>query len=455
MATLYPIHDHDQLEAVHVWSQVREISHYQKEAIRSLGMLRKNQMCSSSVPECGLRQDGKLLSSITRKDLTTNCALFTEGGHEPESLRQLDTWDVMVAGNLYSGKRVNPSSSVDQWLAEMVNYTTAVATEIARARSPSLELAQVGTCYTRHKAMQGQEFIYDLELVDREKKTSIIKKRVAFRLPFRQKFMWLHSTKIVKNLNDTVVNIVVPLDATVEGGKVVYLMRNYHRLCVWLEGGCRIIFIVLDNGDKESFHQLKGKVTSLSRKYPYLIRHVVYYTDSYEKSKRYNSGMWLLTDNELAVLGDVDVSMNKEFIDRCRQYATRGRQVYFPEVFQYYNMKYVYNSTWHPRKPSLSRKHGHWVKSSTVCLYKSDYIALGEYQEIYKWAWQTVFKKNGLTVIQSPDPGLTRMFTDNICSKKLPKRKRRKCLRENSGDRVTLAHYAIALKESCSHQKKW
>ena len=460
MATLHPVRDPHQLEAVHAWNQVREISQHKVKARKSLKKMKESYLCVNSIPECGLRLNGKILSEISYKDLRSKCLLFTRG-HEAELLHQLDVWDVTIGEDIYSPRSVEPRRPLEVWMTEELDYATSVAMEMIRLRSPDLELYNVGNCYMRHKGLVGQEFIFDLELKHggKQAQNGVFKKRVAFRLPFKSKFQFLHNTGVIHNLTATTINLLVPLSASDNVSKIPEFIKYYHRLCIKQGGNCRIIFILLKNSGEENI-ELKKKVKFLRKKHPFLIRNASDLGKEYVKTRKYDPGMSVLSDNELAILADLDISMDTKFLDRCRQYAVRGSQIYYPYVFRYYNMKYAYKDRWHPKKPSFVRKHGHWTKHSTICLYKSDYMTVGKYEEIRKWELQPDLVptlKGGLEVLQSPDPGLTQGYVEPKCDINLPSAELTKCLSDSKndlGDRAVLANYALSLEETCKRQKE-
>ena len=116
-------------------------------------------------------------------------------------------------------------------------------------------------------------------------------------------------------------------------------------------------------------------------KYPEAIFMVFKGKGVFSHSKALNLGMQGLRKDELAFHCDVDMEItDPSFLDRCRRNAIKGKGVYFPEVFKYYNFDIVFQHRKRPQgMPPIASSTGHWgdYGYGMVCIYKIDFIAVG------------------------------------------------------------------------------
>lgn len=457
MMTLYPIRDYHQLDAVHAWNQAREISRHQKLVSEVLAKLKGNSMCSNSTQECSV-PDGAL-SEMTYNEFSRNCHLFWRG-FVPELRRKVVNWDIAIGNTLYNDKNFEPRDLVYGAMSEQLHYVTSVAMEILREKVPDAELRNIANIYIRYKGTVGQEFILDLELIRTGKRgnDSSFEKRVALLLPHQPQMTFLDSSGPIGDTTKTRINIITPLDG-LNRRKVSRFQRFYYGLCVKKKRNCRLVYIFYTDS-KKNIQFMKDYLNRYSRKYTLFKYEFVTGTGSFNKTKAYNLGMSVLKDDELALLADLDLGISDSFLNRCRLNTIRGRRMYYPDIFKYYDMYYVYRGRWRPKHYDYIRQHGHWSKYSTICLYKSDYTTIGGIEEISRWEIESEklrFPVNGsLEVIQAPDGGVSHWYEEMKCDTNMPPAQFSNCLtrrKDDLADRSNLANYVLSLENKCRAKK--
>ena len=459
LATLYPVQDYHQFEALHAWNQARKISHHSAKAAEAFERLVSSSLCDDSIPECGLNLTDDIFSEISYNQFSTNCTLFSRG-YITDVRRWIDIWDIAMGNNIYSGKNIEPQELVYGWMTEELHYATSVAMELVKQEDSNLELRNIANSYIRHKGTVGQEFILDLELVKLgEKSEKSLFKRVALLFPFHQEFQFMNNTMVVKKLNP-IINLIVPFSGALKRRKLTAFIKVCYHLCVNMKGNCKIVFVLFESVGRR-IQVIKKYINRYGQKYSRFVGPIVHDTGQFDQKKGYDLGLSLLSDDDLAVLMDLEIRLTTNFLGRCRQYAIRGHQVYFPDIFRFYNMKYVHPKVkWSLRHFSFIRNHGHWAKHSLLCLYKSDYMDLGKFNQISKWEMQPELipstSKGGLNVIQSPDPGVSHAYGETKCDSSMPSAQFSFCLtqrRDDLGDRTVLANYALSLEEKCKEER--
>ena len=425
-----------------------------------------SKLCDGSVPECVLTDTAESFENATKYSFDkfkNNCPLHSRG-YVPDVRRLIDIWDTAVGNNLYSGKNVEPRELMQGWLTDQLRYVTSVAMELVRQENSNFELHKIVNSYTRHKGTIGQEFILDLEIRNlRDKPAGLWVRRIALLFPFHHKLYFLDNTRYIRKLTFAIpICFVVPISAYLKQKKLVDFMKLYYQMCIKLKRNCKMIFVLFDSMDSQ-VKSMRSYLKRYARKYNNFIKHVAYSSAKFNRTRGFNLGMSVFHEKELAVLLDHNTIVTRSFLERCRHYATRGQQIYLPNVFKYYNMHYVY-----PHKKltlhgyPITRIHGHWGRNTAVCIYSSDFEKVGKFEQIAKWERQpelisSTSSRLGISVVQSPDPGVTRVYEESQCDASMLSEEFMSCQVErtdNLGDRTILANYALSLEKKCRHRKR-
>ncbi len=457
LVTLYPIQDYHQLEAVHVWRLSRLISQHRMEASDAFQLLQSNSLCHSSITECKLPSTDSIFSELSYEELRMNCSLF-ERGYITDVRKWLEIWDIVTSNNLYSGKTTEPQQLIYGRVTEELRYATSVAMELVQQQAPNTELVSIVNCYIRHKGTVGKEFILDLELLGKnDKPGSSWYKRIALLFPFHSQLHLLNDTKYVQQLTTSVpVHIIIPFSGLIKRQKISRLMKTLYKLCIKAKGNCSLTYILFNSNEPRS-EVVRSYLDRYAKKFSNYISNVKVHHGNLNKTLGYDMGVASLSNNDLALLIDENIVLSLNFLERCRQYAVRGYQVYVPDVFKQYNLHYVYAKAKRLfRRYGMARQHGHWAKHGVFCIYKSDFMDLGQYESIGEWDLHPELipstETGGIKVIQSLDSGITHKYSDVKCDTSLPPDQFSLCLtqrKDDLGDRAILANYALSLEEKC------
>lgn len=445
------------MEAVHAWNQVREIAHHQEMASEALGMLRENSLCPSSTPECELTDND--LAEVTYSEFSQNCSLFYRGCI-PDLRRKVSNWDIVVGDTLYNSKNLEPQDMVYGTLSEELHYVTSVAMEVLRKEISDVELHNIANVYIRYKGTVGREYILDLELIRTAegRNRGSFERRVSLVLPHQPDMVFMNDNSTIGNTSEIVINIITPLDE-LNRRKVSRFQRFYYGLCIKKKLNCRILYVFYTDSTR-NVRFMKDYLVRYARKYPLFKYEILIGIGKFDKTKAYNLGASILKDDELMLIADLELGMADDFLNRCRQNAIRGHRIYYPDIFKYYDMHYIYRGRWRPKHFDYIRQHGHWTKHNTICLYKSDFTTIGGFATVQKWEIESYslryLLKGGLEVIQAPDAGVSHWYEERTCDSSLPPAKFSNCLtrrKDDLADRTNLANYVLALERRCRVKK--
>jgi len=450
-----------QLEAVHAWNQARIISYHKSKAREALEQLRTSKLCDLLIPECTLNTT-KSFSVDSFENFKNNCPYLSRG-YVTDVRRWIDIWDTTVGNNLYSGKKVEPQEElIHGRTTEQLLYATSVAMELVKQENSDVELHKFINSYTRHRGSLGQEFLLDLALLNlRNTSANVWVKRIALLFPFQNTLHFLDNTRYIQKLTSIIpVRFVVPISGYLKRNKLTDFMKLYYQMCIKLKKNCKMILVLFDSTDTK-VKSTRSYLKRYAKKYNNFISHIVYSGAKFNRTRGYNLGMSILREKELAVLLDHNTVVTRSFLERCRQYSIRGQQIYLPNVFKYYNMQYIYpNKKWSLHRHPIIRNHGHWGKSTVICIFNSDFNRVGKFEQIVKWELEPELipttSNLGISVIQSPDPGVTRVYEESNCDFSMPSAEFKSCLMERRGDlgdKAILANYALSLEKKCKIKK--
>ncbi len=208
---------------------------------------------------------------------------------------------------------------------------------------------------------------------------------------------------------------------------------------------------------KEDVKHCNSKANALSIKYPNAKFIIIEGSGQFARAKALDIGMKALDSNSLVFICDVDMNVDQSFLNRCRKNTIKGQQVYYPEVFKWYNKDYVYKFRMRPLRQQIARDTGQWAHYAygMVCIYQSDYIVTGGFDtKIVGWGgedvkfYENILKAN-LQVIRAPDPSITHRWHDKKCYYNDHKRYQ-DCLHSKAealADKRELARYIFEIEE--------
>lgn len=173
------------------------------------------------------------------------------------------------------------------------------------------------------------------------------------------------------------------------------------------------------------------------RKYPKADLSIISMMGNFSRGLALELGSSQLHNNSLLFFCDVDLIFSGDALQRCRDNAVQGRQVYFPVVFSQYNPKIVYSEK-APRENKfvLTKKSGFWrdYGFGISCVFKSDLLKAGGFDtSILGWGLEDVdlYTKvinSGLKVLRSQEPGIVHIYHPVHCNSSLEQKQHKMCL---------------------------
>lgn len=424
------------MQALYALDQLRELE-YQKNAARVYtAKLHNSSLCRLQFVNADLEQ--------------------------PRNSTMLRGWSVANPNSTYSSDRLEPRDWYDGELRQEIDMLAQRGLERLNAEERAAntmgnyteqKFRRVMYGFFRYLGPQGRELILDVET------ESKAVKRLHILRPFLPKPILLEDAGI-ESIHKT-VDFVVPLSNV--NNRFAEFMKTYEDLCLKVDENCRLTLVVYGLEDMEV---IKTNVTVYKKKYPGAQFNIIAGKGHFSRGRALHTGISTLQKSDLAFACDVDMTINRSFLNRCRRNTIEGRRVYYPEVFKYYDMSYVYRFEPRPKYGyDISRKHGHWCTYGygMLCIYKSDYDTVGGFDTtIEGWGGEDIqlvdnVIKGGYEILRAPDPGLSHRYHPKVCSKKLTKVQYSQCVssrNEDIADRRRLADYIYYLENKCNVNKK-
>ena len=376
----------------------------------------------------------------------------------PPSMGEVRGWNVVNPTSSYYSHRLEPREWYDGELKLEVESTAQQATVLQRKlHVHNSTYVRVDYGFFRYLGIRGKELILDVEIKNGNGKKEI--QRMHVLRPHQSVPLVLEDAG-PESMNK-MIDFIVPLSNV--NSRFAEFMKIYEYLCLRVKENCRLNLVLYGKEDRVT---IQSTLKDYQNRYPKAQFNIIYGNGEFSRGRALHLGISTLKPSALAFTCDVDMTIERSFLDRCRRNAIEGRRVYYPEVFKYYNMDYVYRFQEHPKFGyAINRNHGHWCTYGygMLCIYKSDYDTLGGYNtKIMGWGGEDIqlaeeVISKGLEVMRAPDPALSHRYHPKICSNKLSKDQYYQCVssrNEDIADRRRLADYIYYLENKCNKQKK-
>lgn len=446
---LHPIRDSQHMDTVHTFVQARSIARRLKRAGRFQDSVQTHPFCQEILEDtlCGY-EDLQYSYNYSYENFSRMCN-YLRRGYIPEVRRKVTNWDSVVGHTIYNSWDLDPQALVHGDLSKELKFMTSAAMELVKRDIPDATLHDVATIFVRYLGSVGREFILDLVLNATRGRT--VERRISLLLP-HQNETFIDTPVTVSQAKSIRVNFIVPLNG-LDRKRVAKFQRTYYTLCVRRAENCRVVYVIFSPSTTD-VNFMKTYLVRFNRRHSKFIYEYVVGKGSFNRTLAYDLGMGQLKDDELALVATVDLSVADHFLGRCRVNTVQGRRIYYPEVFTYYNMPYVYRGKWHPRNYEYSRMHGRWATHAVGCIYKSDYTEVGGYSAFKRWELDPLEAplEGRMELMRAPDPGVSHWYEVTRCDSKLPPNQFSRCLSrqsDNLADRLSLAGYLLALEEKC------
>ena len=365
----------------------------------------------------------------------------------PHNRFQVQAWNYFDAINIYEDESIMPRRSLKTYKYHSMELQKALQEAVkaaSRQHHAKLRFKKIINGYVRHNPLQGNEYIIDAKFVEARNPRKRFHKRIRLLRPLSSSYIVQPS----KSNSSETIHFIVPV--TKVTGRFTDFLKMYEKLVLIPRERVHLVLSVYGDDD---IRQVSQNTSIYFKKYPEAADiTIVQGYGEFSRAKALDLGMSKLADNNLVFFCDVDMNIDRQFLTKCRRNTVQGHSVYYPEVFKLYNRKYVYRNSWHPRKYGISREQGHWgyYAYGMLCIYKSDYIAVGGLDvAMVGWGGEDVdlyerVLRSGLDVLRAPDASLIHRWHSKSCKMQSSSKMLEHCLMSQSevlADRRELARY--------------
>lgn len=451
--------ENDQMYSLHYLYKLKELSKAQERATE----LNENvkSLCQS-MPHSVLEDETieehctslRLKTDETNEketDDNSDSVTIPVSKFHPHNRFQVQSWHYFDAINIYEDENSMPRRSLRTYKYHSIELQKALQEAVkaaSRQHHAKLRFKKILNGYVRHNPLVGNEYIIDAKFVEARHPRRKVEKRIKLLRPLASSYIVLPS----KSNSTETIHFVVPI--TRVNQRLVDFLEMYEKLALRTREKVHLVLSVYGANDIELVRQ---NVTLYSKKYPKAEISVVQGFGEFSRGKALDLGMSNLKDNDLAFFCDIDMTIDRQFLKKCRRNTIQGTSVYYPEVFKLYNRKYVYRKSWHPSRYSISREQGHWgyYAYGMLCIYKSDYKSIGGLDTgMIGWGGEDVdlyerVLKSGLDVLRSPDTSLLHRWHSKSCKMQSSDKMLEHCLMSQAevlADRRELARYIFDIQ---------
>ncbi|XP_040914093.1 chondroitin sulfate synthase 3 [Toxotes jaculatrix] len=399
--------------------------------------------------------------------------------YQPSERNDVIEWDFLTGRHIYSAvenkkARQSLGNLIQTALEDIILQVMEIINKNSKTRGRIIDFKEIQYGYYRVDPMHGAEYILDLLLLYKKHKgrriTVPVRRHAYLQQPFSRPFFTeteeLDVVELVAAINSESqslsflsnslkflspfqfyesremwkqsqkkVHILVPLSGRYD--TFVHFMENFEKACLIPKQNVKLSVILVDheNNPKDGKHiQL---IKDYYRKYPTADLSVIPVMSNFSRGLALELGSSQLDNDTLLFFCDVDLIFSGDALQRCRDNAVQGRQVYFPIVFSQYNPKIVYaDKDQRENKVALTKKSGFWrdYGFGITCIFKSDLLKAGGFDtSILGWGMEDVdlFTKvihSGLKVLRSQEPGIFHVYHPVHCNTSLEQKQHKMCL---------------------------
>ena len=314
---------------------------------------------------------------------------------------------------------------------------------VSRELGKSVRMKDLTGGYVRYNPTRGYEYIVDASYVD----TCL--NCVAKPFSRRVSFVQVPSDPIALPdiaASNRVVNVVVPISNV--NNRFLEFMGNFETDFLKHKDAVHLVLVVY----QEDTSELEKTIDHYRSRHKSARISLIHGEGTFSRGRALHHGISSLGNDDLIFICDVDITIERSFMDRCRRNTIQGQRVFYPVVFKLYDPRYSHTKNPKSGKPPINRQSGHWFYYSygMLCIYKSDYTAVGGLDiQIEGWGLEDVMLydailKAKLEVLKAPDPSLIHRWHESRCPESLSPKQHSDCLGslyEGVADKKELAQY--------------
>ena len=376
--SIHPVKNPDNMQAIHHFYKTLDMQKLQSEGrlAQKIAVLTCQQL-----PE-NIRYDNpKCEPPPSKCDALPDpvCKMVPQSSlpqiYRPQNLEEIPLWLHFDHNYIYNVDINEPRLHLGGEMAEDVEAVTRQAVQILvkQGMEVNFEKFKVVNGFVRYDGLHRREYIVDL-LFSTYNSTRMLTKRLSIVQPLTSKYVIQPQEASDKDR----LFLVVPL-FNVQGRFTMFMVK-YESTVLKIKENLEMLHLWLVVFGLKDVEYIREVLEQYQLKYPTAKFTIIEGKGEFARGLAIHQGINVLGDNSLIFICDVDLDIHPEFFQRCARNTLRGKRVYYPMFFKLYNKKYTSeNNT--AQVVEMTRKQGHWASYSygMLCIYKSDYIASGEF----------------------------------------------------------------------------
>ncbi|XP_072889074.1 chondroitin sulfate synthase 1 [Hemitrygon akajei] len=399
---------------------------------------------------------------------------------QPQHREEVLEWEFLTGKYLYSAFDGEPPRrgmdfSQKEALNDIVMQLMEMINANAKSRGRIIDFKEIQYGYRRVNPMYGAEYVLDLLLLYKKhkgKKMTVPVRRHAYLQQTFSKVQFsegeeIDAADLANSINrisqsfsilsnplqiflpfqlrasnvgqekpkDQKINILVPLSGRFE--MFVRFMENFERTCLISNQNVKLVILLLSSDSNPD----KTKQLELTRgyqvKYPKAEIQVLPVLGEFSRALALHYGAAQFSNDSLLLFCDVDLIFSIDFLQRCRNNAAPGKQVYFPVIFTQFDPKIVHaGKSPNNNNSAFTKNTGFWryYGFGISCIYKSDLVLAGGFNiSIQGWGMEDVDLYNkviqvGLKPFRSQEVGIVHIHHPIYCDPNLEPNQYKMCL---------------------------
>ncbi|XP_035687961.1 chondroitin sulfate synthase 1-like [Branchiostoma floridae] len=251
-----------------------------------------------------------------------------EEPYRPKTMYEVIRWFHFTEKHLYENLDDDPRIGlIGRWKEDVQDIQEQAVRIISKEEKTQWRLAKLNYGYKRIDAFRGMDYVLDMEVAKADG-TEKGRKLVHLVRSTRPHVRMLSLQNVAQQ---TVVHFIVPLSRVTD--RLRDFMKVYEKVC--LESGAAVSLLGV------LFRDSPEDQTSLDQ--------YVEADGEFSRAVGLDTGARQLAPDALLFFCDIDVDFDQGFLQRCRNNAEVGRQVFYPAVFSQYDPDLVMEGI--PGKP--------------------------------------------------------------------------------------------------------
>lgn len=234
--------------------------------------------------------------------------------------------------------------------------------------------------------------------------------------------------KHLKPNSKEIINFIVPLWGE-KSAQLSKFLSMFERVAIKDDSGFSTLTLVyIYNPHKLIDRENKAKIDKALLNYNFKIKKI--FIESSVKSRGKALQIGVENNDGLLFFCDVDVIINQEFLHFCRVNSEKGRKVYYPILYSFYNpqivTKFDKESKLMQENLLIKKDTGFWrdIGFGMTCQYKEDFVRVNGFNEFIQsntWGDEdlALYRKHirigTLEIMRAITPGIFHLYHEKKC----------------------------------------